>query len=659
MGGRLLAVSFFVLTLALVYSVGFFKFPRAFTLLLTVPLVIGFRHTLYLAYRTLPRDSRFVYNYVKVLLHGQRWKRKDASVVSIFEAKARRHPQDTCFFFEGKKWTFQEVLQLSNQVTNAFAARGYQKGDVVALMLANCPQLVCMWIGLARLGVTSALVNPNLRRNPLAHSVNATCGARAFVFHSSFSKAAAQIPEAVANLDLFSYGDGDFIKPGTSESDEGIDDSVLARISSLDELLEKASSDLENKYKTSYSDPLLYIYTSGTTGLPKAAVVPNSRYLFVTIASMYYFPIKRNDILYNPLPLFHSAGGVIGTGPALLFGIPTVIRRNFSASSYWEDCAKYKCTVAQYIGEMCRYVLATPPGPYDKVHNVHTIVGNGLRAAIWTKFVERFNITNVRELYASTEGNANTINMDNTVGAVGFLPRLFPSSIYPVDLVRVDPETVEPIRNEKGLCIRCSPGEPGLFIGKIRKGVPTREFHGYVDKEASNKKVICNVFSKGDSAFHTGDILVMDDLGYLYFKDRKGDTFRWKGENVSTTEVESVISKIAGMVDVIVYGVEVPGTEGRAGMAAIVNQHSSLDLVGLARKLVDHLPAYARPMFVRVVPQIDLTGTFKLKKTDLQQEGFNPTVVKDQLYFCNKAGEGYKPLTPQLYQDIITGAMRL
>ncbi|XP_071445768.1 long-chain fatty acid transport protein 4-like [Hetaerina americana] len=656
MGGRLFTISFFVLTLALIYSVGFFKFPRAFTLLLTLPLVVGFRDTIYLAYRTIPRDSRFVYRYIQVLVHGHMW--KDSSVLSIFEENARKHPLDPCFYFEGKKWTYREVEQLSKQVTSVFLARGFQKGDVVALMIGNCPQLICLWLGLARLGVVSALVNPNLRRHPLAHSLKATCGARAFIFHSSLAKAAARIPEAVANLELFSYSPGDLQKPDTDSSDD-VDASVLSRISSLDELIKNASSDPQVEHKPSYSDPLLYIYTSGTTGLPKAAVVPNSRYLFVTIASVYMFPIKKNDVLYNPLPLFHSAGGVIGIGPALLFGIPTVLRRNFSASSYWDDCAKHKCTIAQYIGEMCRYLLSTPPGPNDKTHGVHTMVGNGLRPAIWTRFVERFNIPNMREIYASTEGNANIINIDNTVGAVGFLPRFFPSSIYPVDLVRVDPDTMEPIRNEKGFCIRCGAGEPGLFIGKIHKGLSTREFHGYVDKEASKKKVIFDVFSKGDSAFHTGDILVMDELGYLYFKDRKGDTFRWKGENVSTTEVESVISKIAGLVDVIVYGVEVPGTEGRAGMAAIVNQHSSLDLVGLARKLVDHLPAYARPLFLRVVPQIDLTGTFKLKKTDLQQEGFDPTVVKDQLYFCNKAGEDYKPLTPQLYQEIITGAMRL
>ncbi|KAG8223652.1 hypothetical protein J437_LFUL001759 [Ladona fulva] len=505
---------------------------------------------------------RFVYRYIKVLIHGHKWKGKDASVVSLFDETVKKDPSAPCFYFEDKKWTYQEVELLSKQVACVFAERGYKKGDVVAVLMGNCPQMVCVWLGLSRLGVISALVNPGLRNHPLAHSIAAAKGVRAIVFHSSLSFAMGQITDAVKDLELLSFSAGDAIKPGSDTSVKS-DCEVLSNVTSLDDAIEKVSLDVPINYKPSYSDPLLYIYTSGTTGLPKAAVVPNSR----------------------------------------------------PNSSSFTNLLK----VSQYIGEMCRYLLATPPGPKDTAHCVQKMIGNGLRPAIWNKFVERFKVPQMREIYASTEGNANTVNLDNTVGAVGFLPRFFPSSIYPVDLVRVDPETLEPIRNEKGFCIRCAPG----LITSFR------------------------------------DILVMDDLGYLYFKDRKGDTFRWKGENVSTTEVESVISKIAGLVDVIVYGVEVPGTEGRAGMAAIVKQQSSLDVVGLAKKLVDHLPAYARPLFLRVVPHIDLTGTFKLKKNDLQQEGFDPTVVKDELFFCNKVGEGYKPLTPQLYQEIITGAMRL
>lgn len=306
---------------------------------------------------------------------------------------------------------------------------------------------------------------------------------------------------------------------------------------------------------------------------------------------------------------------------------------------------------------MCRYILATPSSPDDKSHSIRLMFGNGLRPQIWPQFVERFNIPQIGEFYGATEGNANIVNNDNTVGAIGFVSRIIPS-IYPISIIRANPDTGEPIRDKNGLCQLCKPNEPGVFIGKIIKGNPSREFLGYVDKKASEKKIVHDVFKKGDMAFLSGDLLIADERGYLFFKDRTGDTFRWKGENVSTTEVEAQISNCAGYCDSIVYGVEIPNTEGRAGMAAIYDQYNKINLNEFTEEMKKLLPSYARPQFLRFLKEIDLTGTFKLRKVDLQKEGFNPSVIKDdKLYYLTIQGK-YEELTPEIYEKICRHEIR-
>uniref|UniRef100_A0A0P4VWM8 long-chain-fatty-acid--CoA ligase n=1 Tax=Scylla olivacea TaxID=85551 RepID=A0A0P4VWM8_SCYOL len=368
--------------------------------------------------------------------------------------------------------------------------------------------------------------------------------------------------------------------------------------------------------------------------------------------------LTTSDIVYDPLPLYHTAGGILGVGQALFAGIPTVIRRKFSATQYWSDCIKYGCTAGQYIGEICRYLLNMPEKPEDSQHKLRIMFGNGLRPTIWEEFQKRFNVPKISEFYGSTEGNANIINIDGKVGAVGFVSVLFPA-VYPVALLKVDEETREIVRDSNGLCIRCKPGEAGEFIGKIIQNDPIRDFHGYADQNATKKKVVKDVFKKGDFAFLSGDILVMDDEGYLYFKDRTGDTFRWKGENVSTIEVENIISRVTGLSDVIVYGVEVPGTEGRAGMAAILDREDALDLEHLYDGMAKSLASYARPLFIRTVKEMEMTGTFKLKKVTVQKEGFNINIIKDKVFFLDVKKRAYIPLTTDIYNKIISGEMRL
>jgi len=285
----------------------------------------------------------------------------------------------------------------------------------------------------------------------------------------------------------------------------------------------------------------------------------------------------EQDVLYSALPMYHTAGAAVCFGNVLTEGLSLVSRRKFSAKHFWKDCTAHSVTCAQYIGEIARYLYATPECPEEKMHTVRMMFGNGLRPQIWQKFVDRFNIKQINEFYGSTEGNCSVGNFSNKVGAVGFISVLFPF-LLPLGLVKVDEETREPLRTEDGLCIPCEFGEAGELVGRIDRGHPVRDFQGYADKEATKKKLMKDVWRKGDMCFRSGDILVMDELGWLYFKDRAGDTFRWKGENVSTMEVEATVSAVVGLRDCVVYGVEIPGTEGRAGMVAIPDPERKVDV---------------------------------------------------------------------------------
>ncbi|RXG72415.1 Long-chain fatty acid transport protein 4 [Armadillidium vulgare] len=355
--------------------------------------------------------------------------------------------------------------------------------------------------------------------------------------------------------------------------------------------------------------------------------------IFAACGMYYLTGVTPEDTLYDPLPMYHTVGGIIGPGMCLVQGTSVAIRRKFSASNYWKDCIKYNCTVK-------------------------FMFGNGLRPQIWEQFQERFNVKRICEFYGATEGNANIINIDGKPGAIGFVSVLIPS-VYPVALIKIDEDTGKPLRDENGLCHLCKPGEPGEFVGRIVRNDPIRDFHGYADKQATESKIVRDVWAKGDAAFLSGDILVMDEEGYLYFKDRRGDTFRWKGENVSTTEVEGIISQVVQLTDVVVYGVEVPGAEGRAGMAAIMDPEKKVDLEKLAAGVQKCLPGYAQPLFIRIVTKLDMTGTYKLKKVNLRNEGFDITRVEDDLYFLNAKKGVYEPLTKDIYSKLNSGEIRV
>ncbi|XP_027840257.2 long-chain fatty acid transport protein 4-like [Aphis gossypii] len=599
---------------------------------------------IYLVYRTAPRDIRALCRFYYFLYTAKKLGKKNWTVADVFKHNiVKNNPHKVLFVFEDKEWTALQVEEYSNKVANAMLERGFKKGDVVGLLMENRPEFVGIWLGMSKVGIVSALINYNQRLVSLVHSIKvANC--MGLIYGSELSSDIDDIKNDLDNgIKLFKWSS---TSPPTNDG------------TYLNHILDKASPSAPNPpEKPGYNDKLLYIYTSGTTGYPKAAIITNVRYIFIAGAYAYQVGLKYSDRFYTPLPLYHTAAGIMCIGQSLLYGCTTVIRKKFSASGYFQDVSKYNCTAAQYIGEMCRYILATPPKADDTNHKLRIIFGNGLKPQIWKEFVSRFNVPRVAEFYGSTEGNANIANTDNTFGAIGFVSRLIPS-IYPISIIRVNPETCEPIRNAEGLCTRCNPGEPGVIVGKIISTNPSRQFLGYVNNEESQKKVVRDVFDKGDAAFLSGDLLVADEWGYLYFKDRTGDTFRWKGENVSTAEVEGVVSNIAGYRDCVVYGVEVPNSEGRAGMAAIVDKDNTLDVSTLSTGLQKALPSYARPLFIRKLNEVEMTGTYKLKKLDLQRDGYDIGRVKDQLYFYNSKGI-YQELTSEAYSDILSGKIRL
>jgi fatty-acyl-CoA synthase len=354
------------------------------------------------------------------------------------------------------------------------------------------------------------------------------------------------------------------------------------------------------------------------------------------------------------LPLYHSAGGVIAVGLALTSGASLVLKRKFSVNEFWDDVHKYKVTIFQYIGELCRYLLNAPYHKYEKDHNLRMVTGNGLRPDIWDDFKDRFNIKNILEFYGATEGNVSLMNYDGKSGAIGRIPKYI-EKILNVHIIKFDIEKEEPIRDKDGFCIPCEINEVGEAIGEI---VLPGSFEGYVDKDATKKKILVDVFTKGDQYFRTGDLLSKDELGYIYFADRIGDTFRWKGENVATSEVAEAFAGFDGILETNVYGVTIPGSDGKAGMAALSTDRD-LNLENLYQSLSSSLPAYAQPIILRIKKEIEITGTFKHRKVELVKEGYNPEEIKEPMYFCDHKSQTYLPLDKELYEKIQNKELKL
>ncbi|XP_030052973.1 long-chain fatty acid transport protein 1 [Microcaecilia unicolor] len=633
-------------------SLGLMRFlgmPWSWSLAATLGVYIssgGWRY-FRIIFKTASRDLFGLTVLLRVKWELRKHQQSKTSIPGVFQETLRRHPDKVALIYEStdEKWTFRQLDEYANAVANFLTQRGFRQGDIIALFMESRPQYVGLWLGMAKAGIQAALINFNLRLDSLAHCM-ASSESKALIFGEELSAAVMEV-NGLLGKNMLKFCSGDFnpeVVPAGSEH--------------LDPLLGAASKSPVLCPAKGFSDRLFYIYTSGTTGLPKAAIVVHSRYYRIAAFGQYGFRMRQDDILYNSLPLYHSAGNIMGVGQCLLYGLTVVIRKKFSASRFWDDCVKYNCTVMQYIGEICRYLLNQPVREAETQHQVRLAVGNGLRSIIWEEFTRRFHIKQIGEFYGATECNCSIANLDGKVGACGFNSRILPN-VYPIQLLKVNEDTMELIRDAQGLCIPCRSGEPGLLVGRINQQDPLRRFDGYVNETATNKKIALNVFQKGDSAYLSGDVLVMDELGYMYFKDRSGDTFRWRGENVSTMEVEGILSRVLCQTDVAVYGVEVPGVEGKAGMAAIADPQGRVSPSVLYQALQKALPSYARPVFLRFLPQVDKTGTFKIQKTRLQREGFDPRNTTDHMYFLDAKQGCYSPLDERLFGSIQTGKISL
>ena len=408
-------------------------------------------------------------------------------------------------------------------------------------------------------------------------------------------------------------------------------------------------------------EPALFIYTSGTTGLPKAARITHSRALRIMHGFAAAANARADDRIYNCLPMYHTNGGVIAIGIALTVGGACYIRERFSAHEFWGEATRRDCTMFIYVGELCRYLNNSPSGDHDRAHRIRMAVGNGLRPDIFATFQARFAIPEVLEFYAATEGNVALFNFDSHPGAVGRLPR-WAARRFPIRTVAYDIDGNVEKRDAEGRCRECGVDEPGELLGEILDdpGKPAAKFDGYCDSAATNAKILHDVFKPGDAWFRTGDLLKRDARGYYYFVDRIGDTFRWKGENVSTAEVAETITAFPGVLEATVYGVAVPGHDGRAGMAAIVVDNvADFDLAGLRAELAERLPAYARPLFLRFRPKLDLTGTFKPRKVELVTQGFDPESGGDPVYFDDRRAGVYQRVDAEFVAAAKAGAIPL
>jgi fatty-acyl-CoA synthase len=407
-------------------------------------------------------------------------------------------------------------------------------------------------------------------------------------------------------------------------------------------------------------DRALFIYTSGTTGLPKAANISHHRLLMWSHWFGGMMDTGPGDRMYDCLPMYHSVGGIVAIGAVLVNGGSVLIREKFSARQFWHDVKRFDCTLFQYIGELCRYLVQAPPHPDERQHKIRIACGNGLRPDVWSAFKDRFQIPQILEFYASTEGNFSLYNAEGEPGAIGRVPP-FLARRLPTALIRFDIEKGEPVRDADGSCIRCSADQVGEAIGRI----PTTHdagtggrFEGYTSARDSEKKILRDVFEPGDAWFRTGDLMRRDERGFFYFVDRIGDTFRWKGENVATSEVAQALTECPGVLEANVYGVMVPNTDGRAGMAAIVVD-ARFDLAQFHAHLAERLPDYARPLFLRRLGAMEVTATFKHKKSDLTRLGYDPSLTDDAIYF-NDAGRGaFVPLDQTLYERIQRRGIRM
>ena len=541
------------------------------------------------------------------------------SIGRVFQDRAARYPDHVFIRIDDEGLTYREANETVNRYAATLAERGVGRGDVVGVIMRNSARTLLVMLAAVKLGAIAGMLNHKQRGNVLAHSVG--------LLHAKV---------IVGEEDLLSAVD---------ESDVEVADTVT--IDELDRL--SADAPTNNLAVTSAvlaKDPAFYIFTSGTTGTPKASVMTHYRWLRAMGGSgAIGMRLKSSDTVYCCLPLYHNTALTVAVSGVISAGATLALGRSFSASRFWDDVTRYDATAFVYIGEVCRYLLNQPESDTDRTNKVRVIGGNGLRPDIWDEFTARFDIAQVFELYGASEGNTGFVNIFHIPKTAGLCPTA-------VAFVEYDPETGEPVRDENGRVRKVRRGQPGLLLSKITKAQP---FDGYTDPEASEKKLIRNAFRDGDVWLNSGDLLRPQGWRHAVFVDRLGDTFRWKGENVATTDVEAAVAADPGVEAVTVFGVKVPGADGRAGMAAaVLKDGTGFDGASLAHTVYDRLPGYAVPLFIRVVDSLEHTATVKAKKVDLREQGYGPD-VDDPVYVLNGREEGYVPYYDNYPDEVAAG----
>ncbi|XP_052821792.1 long-chain fatty acid transport protein 6 isoform X2 [Octopus bimaculoides] len=571
---------------------------------------------------------------------------KVMSLADVFQASVKANPDKVFLIFDQQQYTYSYADKISNKVANLLLSLGIQKGDVVAMVLTNSPQFAWIFLGLTKIGAIPSLLNYNLRSSGLVH--NLKISHPKIIIIDSDIDIQNNMKEIQPEFHIPIY----VVSTSTKSC-------ILPDFLSFDDVLELSSDaivDPSLRKPLHMSSLFCYIYTSGTTGVPKACNIYISKFLG-SLRFGNIIGICNSDVIYVTLPLYHSNGLFLGFNLALSRGATIVLKKKFSASSFWKDCCQYQVTAVPYIGELCRYVLSQPITTSESLHQVRLMYGNGLSKDIWSKFQNRFHIPRIIEFFGATEGNVLLINTENKVGAVGrispFLNKILPKTL----LVKYHNGTVEPQRDCRGRCIPISPGETGLLLNEIIPRFDNKIYKG--TKDLDNQKIVTDVLKKGDKFFNFGDVLFLDEDYFVYFKDRIGDTFRWKGENVATQDITETFRDISFIQDVVVYGVEVTGYEGRAGMASLKLENAAALSKNQLEVLYQHcqkkLPTYSIPLFLRTQKEVYLTGTFKYHKPKLQKEGFNPELISDSLYFLNRSAMCYVPLSNDIYLQILHG----
>ncbi|MGH8530340.1 MAG: long-chain-acyl-CoA synthetase [Nevskiales bacterium] len=556
-----------------------------------------------------------------------------ASIGWLLERQAQQYADRPALLFENRRWTYAEFNAWVNRLAGVFRKHGVGPGDAVAILMENRPEVLACVSAVVKLGAVAGMLNHNQRGEVLAHSIALTK-----------AKLIVVGEECIGALESTGY------MPGSGKLGSWLWDGVgtlpEGYLNLHSEAEDMSSSNPPETQAVQLKNPCFYIFTSGTTGLPKASVMTHYRWLrgMAGLGQMA-LRLKPQDVFYCCLPLYHNNALTVSWSSALGTGSALALSRKFSASRFWDEIRHHDATAFCYIGELCRYLLNQPATKRDREHRVRIVVGNGLRPEIWDDFQQRFGIAHIAEFYGASESNLAFVNGFGLSRTAGFCP-------LPYAVVEFDAEHEQPARGPDGLMRKVAKGGVGLLICQI---TPRAPFDGYTDQKASEAKLFHDVFKPGDHWYNSGDLVRDQGFKHIQFIDRVGDTFRWKGENVATTEVEGALNQHAEVEQAVVYGVQIQGCDGRAGMAALTWRGKKFDGAGLAGLLCSQLPAYAVPLFIRLREEQEITGTFKYRKVELKKEGFDPGKVAEPLYILLDTKRGYEPLTADIFRKIGNG----